>query len=80
MRGVVLQMREGGGRGGRGPNDTRSLTNSTTQRTASVVSVTGTTANANDNTPTNDNSVVSEITERGSQNGRSFGRGAYGND
>ena len=80
MRGVVLQMREGGGRGGRGPNDTRSLTNSATQRTASVVSVTGSTANANDNTPTNDNSVVSEITERGSQNGRSFGRGAYGNN
>jgi hypothetical protein len=33
----------------------------------------------NKNATTNDNSVVSEITERGLQNGRSFGRGAYGN-
>jgi hypothetical protein len=37
MRGVVLQMRESGGRGNYGGNDTRSLTNSTAQRTASVV-------------------------------------------
>ena len=49
------------------------------QCTASVVSKNGNTANDN-MTTTNDNSVVSEITERGSQNGRSFGRGAYGNN
>ena len=29
---------------------------------------------------TNDHSVVSDITERGSQNGRSFGCGAYTNN
>jgi hypothetical protein len=70
MRGVVLQMREGGGLGGRGGNDNRSLTNRTAQRTASVVSVNG--SSVNDNATTNDNSVDSEITERGSQNGRSI--------
>jgi hypothetical protein len=69
-------MRESGGRGGRGGNDTRLLTNSTAQRTASFVNG-GTT---NKNATTNDSSVVSKITERGSQNGRSFGRGAYGNN
>jgi hypothetical protein len=47
MRGVVLQMRESGSRGGRGGNDTQSLTNSTPQRTASVVSVNGGTTNEN---------------------------------
>jgi hypothetical protein len=78
MRGVVLQMRESGGRGGRGGNDTRSLTNSTAQKTASIVSVTGGTTN--ENATTNDSTVVSEITERVSQNGRSFGCGAYGNN
>ena len=78
MRGVVLQMRKSGSRGGRGCNATQSLTNSTAQRTASFVSVnSGTT---NENATTNYSSVVSEITERGSQNGRSFGRGAYGNN
>jgi hypothetical protein len=73
-------MRESGGRGGRGCNDTRSRTNSTAQRTASVVSVNGGTTN--ENATPNDSSVVSEITERGLQNGRSFGchRGAYGNN
>ena len=77
MRNIVLQMREGGGRGGRGGNDNRSSTNSTATatRTTSVVST-----NDNDNATTNDQSVVSEITERGSQNGRSFGRGAYNNN
>jgi hypothetical protein len=78
MRGVVFQMPESGGCGGRGGNDTRSLTNSTAQRTASVVSVTGGTTN--ENAMTNDCSVVSEITERGSQNSRSCGRGAYDNN
>jgi hypothetical protein len=78
MRGIVLQMREGGGRGDCGGNDNQLLTKSTAQRTASAVSVNGCTAN--DNATTNDNSVVSEITERGSQNGRgSFGHSAYGN-
>jgi hypothetical protein len=79
MRGIVLQMRESGGRGARGGNDNQSLTNSTAQHTASsVVSVNNSTAN--ENATTNDNSVVSEITERGLQNGRSFGRGAHGNN
>ena len=61
MRGVVLQMRESGSRGGRGGNDKLSLTISTAQRTASVVSGNGSTAN--ENATTSDNSVVSEITE-----------------
>ncbi len=64
--------------GARGGIDTRSLTNSTAQRTASVVSVTGGTTN--ENATTNDSSVASEITERGLQNCSSFGRGAYGNN
>ena len=70
-------MSKSGGRGGRGWNDNRSLTNSTAQRTAGMVSVNGSTVSKS--ATTNDNSVVSEIAERGSQNGRSFGRGAYGN-
>jgi hypothetical protein len=45
--------------------------------------VTATNVNPNSNSGgtnvSNDQSVVSEITERGSQNGRSFGRGAYNN-
>ena len=74
MRGVVLRMREGNGnagRGGRGGNDSRSPSNNT-NRTTSGVSATD-----NNNNETAEASVVSEITERGSQNGRSFGRGAY---
>jgi hypothetical protein len=63
MRDVVLQMRESGGRCSRGGNDIRSLTKSTAQHTASVVSVNGNTVN--ENATTNNNSVVSEITERG---------------
>jgi hypothetical protein len=76
MRGVVLQMRESDGHGGRGGNDNRLLTNSTAQRTASVVSANGSTFNKS--ASTNDNSVVSEVTDRGLQNGRTFGRGANG--
>jgi hypothetical protein len=78
MLGVLLQMHESGGRGGRRGNDNQSLTNSTAQRTASVVPVNGSTVN--ESTTTNDNSFVSEITEHGSQNGRSFGCGAFGNN
>jgi hypothetical protein len=48
------------------------------QCTASVVSVNSNTSNKN--TTTYDNSVVSEIMEHGSQNGRSFGCGAFGNN
>jgi hypothetical protein len=79
MRSVILRMREGngngsGGCGGRGGNESRSPTN----RTTSGVS-------AADNSNNNGNaeaSVISEIiiTERGSQNRRSFGRGAYSNN
>jgi hypothetical protein len=80
MRGVVLRMRDGNGtsgRGGRGGNENRSQS-SGTNRTTSGVSATET---SNDNGNGNaEASVVSEITERGSQNGRSFGRGAYSNN
>jgi hypothetical protein len=80
MRGVVLRMRDDTtGRGGRGGTDSRSSANSTTNRTTSAVSASGNTE-ANANATTNDQSVVSDITERGSQNGRSFGRGAYNNN
>ena len=78
MRSVVLRMREGNGsvgRGGRGGNESRSPTNST-NRTTSGVSATEN-SNSNGNAEA---SVVSEITERGSQNGRSFGRVAYNNN
>jgi len=81
MRSYVLQLREGGrgGRGGRGDN--RTGDNSTTNRTSSsVVSANNNNNDSNDNATTTGNSVVSEITERGSQNGRSFGRGAYNNN
>lgn len=77
MRSYVIQLREGG-RGGRGRGD-QSYQGSNTNRTTSSVSA----ANPNSNETTNtssapaDQSVVSDITERGSQNGRSFGRGAY---
>ena len=75
MRSYVLQLRDGG-RGGRGRGSSQSDTN--TNRTASSVAATNNNTNDNANT-TADQSVVSEITERGSQNGRSFGRGAYNN-
>ena len=78
MRGVALRMREGNGsagRGGRGGNDSRSPTNGT-NRTTGGVSAT----EYNNSNETAEASVVSEITERGSQNGRSFGRGAYNNN
>ena len=81
-RAYVLQLRDtpaggrGGRDGGRGGGAGRSVDG---QRSASAAS---TATNAN-NTETgtqrgnSDQSVVSEITERGSQNGRNFGRGAY---
>ena len=54
MRSVVLQMRDGGGRG---VNDNRSITNSTTNRTTSGVSASE--DNNNNNNTTNDASVAS---------------------
>ena len=77
MRSYILQLREGG-RGGHGRGD-RNQTNST-NRTVGCTTATNNTNNdkATNNVPA-DRSVVSEITERGSQNGRSFGRGAYNN-
>ncbi|KAI2497401.1 hypothetical protein MHU86_9792 [Fragilaria crotonensis] len=67
-----------GGRGNRGDN--RSGNNTSTNRATSSVSTTNNNNESNDNATTGGgNSVVSEITERGSQNGRSFGRGAYNN-
>jgi hypothetical protein len=81
-RAYVLRLRDtpaggrGGRDGGRGGGAGRSVDG---QRSASAAS---TATNAN-NTETgtqrgsSDQSVVSEIMERGSQNGRNFGRGAY---
>ena len=78
MRSYVLQLRDGG-RGGRGRGD-RNQTNNTNRTVGSATATNNTTTNDNaaNNAPA-DQSVVSEITERGSQNGRSFGRGAYNN-
>ena len=76
---AIFQLRNGkscGGRGGRGNTDNQSTT-STTNQTTSAVSATD---DNNNNNNVNDAYVVSEITERGSQNGRSFGRGAYNNN
>jgi hypothetical protein len=77
MQSYVLQLREGG-RGGRG-RDERSLSDNNANRTASSVAVTNNNTNDsnNGNNVSADQSVVSEITERGFQNGRSFGRGEY---
>ena len=71
MRSYVLQLRDG--RGGRGRGDQGSTTNRTTTSSVAAANTTSETTNATNA----DQSVVSEITERGSQNGRSFGRGAY---
>jgi hypothetical protein len=72
MRSYVLQARESGrgGRGSRAPGRGQEQG----QRNASATSTTTATAATADNA---EQSVVSEITERGSQNGRGFGRGAY---
>ena len=78
MQHAVLQMRDGNN-GGRGGNNNRSTT-STTNCTTSGVSANGNNANKDNNTVSNEASVVLEMTERGSQNGRSFGRGAYSNN
>jgi hypothetical protein len=82
-RSYVLQLREGG-RGGRGRGD-RNQNDSNANRTTSSVATNNNNKNGNSNDSSNgnnvstNNSVVSEITERGSQNGRSFGRGVYNN-
>ena len=77
MRNYVLQLREvGGPGGGRGNADNRSITSSMVNRMTSGVTATNKTTTA----AANDHSVVSDITGRGSQNGRSFGRGAYTNN
>ena len=75
MRSVVLRMREGNGSGSRGGNESRSPTNGTNCTTSGVTATENSNSNGNAEA-----SVVSEITERGSQNGRSFGRGAYNNN
>ena len=77
MRSYVLQLRDGG-RGGRGRSDPSYL-GTNTNRTTSGVSATNTNSvdSANTTNVPADQSVVSEISERGSQNGRGFGRGAY---
>ena len=82
MRSYVLQLREGAGRSGRGGRgDSRTGdTSSTNRNSSSVASANNNNNNSNDNATTTGNFAVSEITERGSQNGRSFGRGAYNNN
>lgn len=62
--------RDGGGRG----TSTSGRSTTEGQRNASSTTVTNNNEYA---TQAGEQSVVSEITERGSQNGRSFGRGAY---
>ena len=77
MRLYVLPLQDGG-LGGRGRSD-QSYQGSNTNRTTSCVSATNTNSNNSADT-TNapaDQSVVSKISEQGSQNGRGFGRGAY---
>jgi hypothetical protein len=82
MRSYVLQLREGG-RGGRGRGDRNQNDVNANRTTSSVATNNYNNGNSNDSSNGNNisanNSVVSEITERGSQNGRSFGRGAYNN-
>lgn len=82
MRSVVLQMRmNSSGRGGRdgrgsGGRDTgQRNASSTTTTTNAASTANGTTIQQ---VGGDQSTAVSEITERGSQNGRSFGRGAYG--
>ena len=78
MRLYIFQLREGGSRGGRGSNDNCSTTNFTMNLMTKRISANG---NTNDSTSsTNAHSVVSDITDRCSQNGRSFGRGVYNNN
>ena len=77
MRSYILQLREGG-RGGCGRGD-RNQTNSTNRTVGSATATNNTNNDYAANNVQADQSVVSEITERGSQNGRSFGRGAYNN-
>ena len=73
MRSYVLQLREGG-RGGRGRGD-QNQSDRTGGSATATNNATGSTNN--NNASNNQQSIVSEISERGSQNGRGFGRGAY---
>jgi hypothetical protein len=77
MRSFVLQLQDGG-RSGRGQGD-QSYQGSNSNRSTSSVSAADTSSNVATNTTnvTANQSVVSKISERGSQNGRRFGRGAY---
>ena len=74
MRSYVIQLQEGGRGGGRGRgghDDSR-----TVGSVAATITTQGTGAQSTTANNTNDQSVVSDITERGSQNGR----GAYTNN
>ncbi len=77
MRSYVLQLRDGG-RSDRGRGD-QSYQASNANRSTSSLSAANTSSNDATYTTnvTADQSVVSEILERGSQNGRSTGRGVY---
>ena len=77
MHSYVLQLRDGG-RSGRGRGD-QSYQGSNANRSTSSVSAANTSSNDATKTTyvTADHSVVSKISEQGSQNGQSFGRGAY---
>ena len=76
MRHALLLLRQASsGRGGRGGGrgDGQRSANASSAASAAAPTVPATTANT-----TNDQATtVSELTERGSQNGRGFGRGAY---
>lgn len=80
-RAYVLRLRDApaGGRGGRDGGRGGGPGRGDGQRNASAASTATNTTNNDQATAQhgNDQSVVSEITERGSQHGRNFGRGAY---
>ena len=75
MRQTLLLMRQNaGGRGGRGGGRSDGQRNA---NTSSAASATAPPIPANARTANDQETAVSELTERGSQNGRGFGRGAY---
>ena len=76
MRAVVLQMRSNNATG-RGGRDGRGRGDSGQRNASSTTTATTTTVPTEAITQNEQSTVVSEMTERGSQNGRSFGRGAY---
>ena len=73
MRHTLLLMRQNsGGRGG-GRGDGQRTANASSAASAAAPPIPANASTTNDQQAT----AVSELTERGSQNGRGFGRGAY---